>query len=566
MLTKIIVKNFKKLEFAEIDLDSSVVFAGPNNSGKTSALQAIALWDLGLRKWAEGKKTSKAKQRVGVTINRRDLFAVPVPSALQLWYDLNVRKSIPKENRKGRDTKNIIIEITVEGFTNNHKWSLGFEFDYANQEVFYCRLRKDSEKNQTNINTILELALKEKIGYLPPMSGLAAEEDKLELGSIQVRIGEGRTAEVLRNLCLNIYKEKPEKWEGIVLTMKKLFGVELLSPNYDSATGRISMSYKEQTRKEMDLTNIGRGFQQILLIFSYIYAGENTILLLDEPDAHLEIIRQKEIYNLLSEIIKSERSQLIIATHSEAILQESAQKDIVIAFLGRPHQVNNNYQLVKSLTTIGFDQYLLAEQKRWVLYLEGSTDLSMLKAFAEKMKHPVKELLNDPFIKYTSNNPQDARNHFYALKEANSQIRGIAIFDNLQSQLQVDGLVELMWTRNEIENYIPIPQTLIRYVQQKNIDLFSQNRIDIMKGLIDDYIPRIALRDKSDSWWTTIKMSDGFLDKVFRKYFEECNLPIIMRKGNYYELVSLAEPGEIDNEVKEKLDKILEIAKSVSTI
>ena len=52
MLTKLIVRDFKGLTDVEIDLDNPVVFVGPNDSGKTSALQAITLWELGLRRCA----------------------------------------------------------------------------------------------------------------------------------------------------------------------------------------------------------------------------------------------------------------------------------------------------------------------------------------------------------------------------------------------------------------------------------------------------------------------------------------------------------------------------------
>ena len=50
MLTKLTIRNFKRFEEVEIELGSPVVFAGPNNSGKTSALQALALWDIGLKR------------------------------------------------------------------------------------------------------------------------------------------------------------------------------------------------------------------------------------------------------------------------------------------------------------------------------------------------------------------------------------------------------------------------------------------------------------------------------------------------------------------------------------
>ena len=36
-------------------------------------------------------------------------------------------------------TSNIRIEIVVEGIANDRPWSCGLEFDYANEESFYCR-------------------------------------------------------------------------------------------------------------------------------------------------------------------------------------------------------------------------------------------------------------------------------------------------------------------------------------------------------------------------------------------------------------------------------------------
>src|SRR5271165_6827443 len=49
VLTNLRIKNFKRLEDVEIELGKTVVFVGPNNSGKTTALQALALWEIGLR-------------------------------------------------------------------------------------------------------------------------------------------------------------------------------------------------------------------------------------------------------------------------------------------------------------------------------------------------------------------------------------------------------------------------------------------------------------------------------------------------------------------------------------
>ena len=43
MLTKLTIRNFKRFGEIEVELGNPVVFVVPNNSGKTSAMQALAL-------------------------------------------------------------------------------------------------------------------------------------------------------------------------------------------------------------------------------------------------------------------------------------------------------------------------------------------------------------------------------------------------------------------------------------------------------------------------------------------------------------------------------------------
>ena len=86
MLTKLTIRNFKRFGEVEVELGNPVVFIGPNNSGKTSAMQALALWDIGVKRWNEKRAGKSApEKRPGVTVNRRDLFAIPHPSAILLW-------------------------------------------------------------------------------------------------------------------------------------------------------------------------------------------------------------------------------------------------------------------------------------------------------------------------------------------------------------------------------------------------------------------------------------------------------------------------------------------------
>jgi hypothetical protein len=177
MLTKITIRNFKRLSAAEIDLGNSVVFVGPNNSGKTTALQAFALWDVGLRKWAEKRRDSTAKERTGVTINRRDLLSIPIPNARLLWRDLRVRNvSRPDGKQK---TTNVTFSITVDGVSQGEAWRFGLEFDFTNSESISCRATEWPASPEAR-GRLLDAALARRVVFLPPMSGLAAQEFRKE--------------------------------------------------------------------------------------------------------------------------------------------------------------------------------------------------------------------------------------------------------------------------------------------------------------------------------------------------------------------------------------------------
>ena len=568
MLTKLTIINFKKFGRDEIELGNPVVFIGPNNSGKTSALQALALWEIGLKRWNEERKGKTApEKRPGVTINRRDLVAIPIPNANLLWRDLHVRDVRRIDGTQ--KTNNVRIDILVEGVTEDKQWNCGLEFDYANEESFYCRPLRSSEGANSSRMSIPDEAGKVHVAFLPPMSGLMANETRLDPGAINVRVGEGRTAEVLRNLCYKIYTERKDYWERLVSQIKSLFGAELDAPEYVRERGEIRMRYEEKGVL-FDLSSSGRGLQQTLLLLSYMYANLGAVLLLDEPDAHLEILRQRQIYQLLVNAARENGNQVIAASHSEVLLNEAADRDVVIAFVGKPHRIDDRgSQVAKALKEIGYEHYYQAEQTGWVLYLEGSTDLAILRAFAEKLSfQEAMEALDRPFVHYVGNQPSEVRKHFHGLREAVPQLVGIAIFDRLDQEMPDDlGATGLTWKRREIENYFCYPETLESYAaatsqQETAGPLFAlgeaNRRIQAMRESVKEIEQALQTLGKGSPWDANTKVSDEFLSRLFENYFKRLGLPNVMAKKNFHELALLVPEEKLDIEVKEKLDAIVE--------
>ena len=567
MLTGLTVRNFKKLGDVKIELGQNVVFIGPNNSGKSTALQALTLWNVGLKRWNEKRAGGTPEKRPGVTINRRDLFALPVPNTNLLWRDLHVR-DVQKVDGK-QQTQNVRIDIVVDGVTSEGPWTCGLEFDYANEESFYCRpLRGNGARME-----VPAAAADVDVVFLPPMSGLTANETRLDAGAINVRIGEGRTAEVLRNLCYMVFRETPDRWKLLQGHVQRLFGVTLDPPDYIIERGEIRMTYREAKGIQLDLSSSGRGLQQVLLLLAHLYTNPKSILLLDEPDAHLEILRQRQIYQLLTEVAAQQGCQVLAASHSEIILNEAADRDVVVAFVGKPHRIDDRgSQLLKSLRSIGFEDYYQAEITGWVLYLEGSTDLAILQAFARLLHHPGARHLDRPLVHYIGNRLGKARDHFFGLREAKSDLAGIAVLDRLDMTLQESAPLEIRtWKRREIENYVTSRAALLAYAESQATGVMAgplfeapekQRLRNVMAECIAEITDALRKLNKPDPFSSDIKASDEFLTPVFHAFFQKLGLPDLMLKSDFHTLVKHVPAGDVDPDVSETLDAILAVAES----
>ena len=86
------IQNFKRFgDKQRIELDHPAVLIGPNNCGKTTAIQAIALWSQAVKTWFDAKKDSTAKERTSTSINRLNIVAVPVQRTRYFWHNTAVR-------------------------------------------------------------------------------------------------------------------------------------------------------------------------------------------------------------------------------------------------------------------------------------------------------------------------------------------------------------------------------------------------------------------------------------------------------------------------------------------
>jgi ABC-type multidrug transport system ATPase subunit len=585
------IENFKRFgDKQKIVLDHPAVLIGPNNCGKTSAIQALALWSQAVRAWYTVRGNSKAKERTGVPLNRLEIVSVPVQTTKYFWSDLKVKRG---------PNVNVYLLITVGVEFRGEIVPLAMRFHNDGDDLVYCRVNEEvsfggSVQDEKTKREFLEYVIGIKVELLYPMSGLGTLEPIYQDKFLGTLMGQGKTAEVLRNLC---FKVDRSEWTKIQSLMRRLFQVELNVP-VENAQGGIELYYSPAgaPKELLELATSGRGFQQVLLIFAYLYGHKKSVLLIDEPDAHLEILRQRQMYVLLRDIASDNESQVVMVTHSEVILDEAVERNLTLIRDGITEDITSKAKVQNSLKVFGTENYVKAVDRGYVFYVEGSTDVDMLRALAERLSHPLAGDWDDRLNAYYVQNisPEQTieseldrvemasenkpTTHFRCRRSLLPELRGLAILDR-DDRRRVDsienGLQILYWRRYEAENYFITPDLLRSFAnhQYSTENLFEFVHPERIESVLDTLVldrvfggeqgdfqtwksaPTDSARLIWESKTVALKMSD-FAEEFFRRLHIELNRPMLLRKGELHRLVQFVDPATIPNEVSQKLDTL----------
>jgi len=546
MINRATIRNFKRFAEQSFDLADAVVLAGPNNSGKSTLLQAIATWRLGFDRWTSQRK---GIGRYGVPITRSDFTAVPLREMNLLWEDRKV--VIPPKNKRR------LIEIILEGKTQDEKWECGFEFEYDGSEQVYVRPLHAKKLPQDVIQQFPpQPAADLKIIHVPPLSGINRDEPRHERGMQDLLVGQGRPGEILRNLLWEIAERSPDDdWRKVTEHIGNLFGIELIKPSYSSAQPFIVCEYNESGHsRPLDLSNVGSGTLQVLLLLAFLYSRPATTILLDEPDSHQHIILQAQVYELIRKVARERQGQIIIATHSEVIL-DATEPTRVFGFFGEPRLLADEtergrlHSALKRVTTMDF---LLGRETGAILYVESETDEKILKEWASVLQHPSRRFFKRPFVHYLrSRNLKEASTHFVAMQVAFPRMCGLCLIDGdnrdePDEEIKQSGLVVLRWKRYEIENYLMQPEAIKRMVPP----------LPLWQQLIEDKFWKLVPRETDLLGDHPALIHSKASNEYLVPWLKETGSPT--PKRDLYLLAARMMPEEIHPEVKEKLDRIEE--------
>jgi hypothetical protein len=404
--------------------------------------------------------------------------------------------------------------------------------------------------------------------FVPPMSGLLPEEPLYAIPAfIDARLAQGRPGEVLRNLLVAAHQGSA--WQPLQQAIKRLFNYELLPP---AVGANIVAEYtRPGTPATYDIASAGSGFLQVLMLLTFLHTRPGSILLLDEPDAHLHVILQDAIYGELRSVAAANGSQLLIATHSEVIIESVDPRELCLMY-GKPKLLSTTEErtkLIQSLGVLTHTDIMLAENAPGVFYVDDYTDMDVLRAWARVLNHKVESLLTTELLwKARVIQQRDgatgiqAKDHYEALQLVKPGLPGLQLLDGdahvgLQSlPITGTGLQRLRWKRYEIESYLLHPRALEAFVRKQLGDDAEQAIADMrahllslfQQSFLDDPMHPVTL---VENYLVTTKARRDVIPAVL----QAAGLHTISYT-RFHEIAALMTPEEIHPEVKEKLDGI----------
>ena len=479
MITRLTLRNFKSIGKQTYDFSQFDLLVGCNNSGKSTVLQALAIWQFCIDEFHRSKRSGSK----GIQVVLPNFTALPVPEFNLLWKDRTDRAYPVVNGSKKQEF--ILIEINVEWQrVAGDLGSFGVLLRYHSPQTIYAipvggwAKFRECEKRGDLPN----------IAYVPPFSGLEPAEKWLDISPIRQQVGKGQPGSVLRNLLLRVRSDSVNgtsegsskkkqalsaDWQELAATIERWFSVKIHAPKYDSAKDvYITVEYRHGS-KDYDIISGGSGFHQALTLLAFLYGYRPTTILLDEPDAHLHVNLQREILDYFKRKSAERCTQFLIATHAEEFVRGVDAGQILSLLRQAPTRVQATPQVLRAMAEVSNEEISRLLASPYILYVEGESDERILRAWADQCG--ARDALGKIYFKAMGgggkeNMKKRADDHFMALKEIIPKVNRLMLFDHDDSdhafhpQPNNPAIVE--WKRRNIENYLLVPDAWKRAAER----------------------------------------------------------------------------------------------------
>ncbi len=371
MLKKIKVKNFRSLDNFCMTFNNGLnVIIGENDAGKTSLIDSMKIL-LNEARIDLDDFRDKSKEVIIELKTSDEIYKMTIhPEGLK-----SILESKPSKEKCEK----------IQGEINSEEFAEKLEEEQREIIKGYCKIFAVTYRTNAKIETLIT-NINAKIEELfENNSFIEPKEIKYPISFLGSRTFENTNSffdnTFFKELKQNIWNHKIENKsiKDHLTTELNKFKDEALNPDnipelYKSLAEflpdfkkidvtiepdpkinlNINVTLLNSNNQKISLEKMGDGTNRrtTMAIFKHKRDKDDLCYVFDEPDTHLHIKAQLEVFNLFKELTKDNK-QVIITTHSPFLINEVNPNDIKLMFLD-----SNNKSNVKSLTEDTEPQFL----------------------------------------------------------------------------------------------------------------------------------------------------------------------------------------------------------------
>ncbi len=484
MLRRFTIKGFKRFRDAtSVDFEDITLLVGANNSGKSTILQALTLFQYCIettRKLNGNGRDSADLALSSRTVGFDEFGALPAAHPGDLWPDgLITHQSKPRPI------------------------SLKAMFASGAEIAFQIRISYNRFSIQPSTKGAWQEAIhRREIRLIPIFAGFLPQEEYLTPPARQDRLRLQRHGEMVRNQLWHLQQDEPHQWKKLQALLAELFPESSIEVDFNLDIDRfLKASYRDKAlRRKRDVITAGSGFHQALQILASVLAPGAAMFLLDEPDAHLHARLQGQLMGILQRLAVEEEEQFVLATHSPQLLNSAPAGSVRVCMDGRAVPLSVQPEQLQLLGDLGaMDQMELVPLlvNRAVVFVENKSDRKLIEAFARKHWGTKKQqaIWRDLTFLYTYQGPIEARvldlarqvrdiasspvldspapMKFVAIGDRDYRTdrarRGALLDRNKRSKSEAYKLDFrlVLWEKNELENYLLDRDAVLRLLDSQ---------------------------------------------------------------------------------------------------
>ncbi|WP_084705265.1 ATP-dependent nuclease [Beijerinckia mobilis] len=307
-IDKVKIDNFKRISSMEISLQSVNYLVGGNNSGKSSALQAIHM------------AVSCAKlslERQEQVLPESDLRYSPTSEFSLLGH------SGPYENRTGGSRGQVeFFGEANDGTLASYRIEIYKGRNYGNVGVNRSGTSAGFGQVIADPKSLFSI-------YVPGLSGIPHREEYKNYAAVFLKAAGGDANLVFRNILRLLHEN--ETLQEVNTLLEDLIGPCKIKVNHDVANDLyVNVTFSQGSGKEVPIDLVGTGILQIVQILSYVALFKPAFLLVDEPDNHLHPSRQVLLSRSFSQISDKYGATVIVSTHSRHMVASAPESANIV--------------------------------------------------------------------------------------------------------------------------------------------------------------------------------------------------------------------------------------------